>query len=247
MEGAAAIERALDLWTLIVRSQGQTPLSVLAAELSLPISTAHRIVMAFRRRGLITPASRGHYVGGLQLAALGALADPRATLIEAARPLLRRLARTMRTTVHMGMLEGDMVTYLVKEQGGGMRLFTQESMQLEAYCSAIGKVLLANAGGIDREAYLANGPFIALTEHTVTEPAALRDMLTEVRANDFAIDDREVVEDLHCIAVPMRDPTGEVIAAVSISEKYSATGEAAFANRLKALRDCSAAITGRLG
>lgn len=72
------------------------------------------------------------------------------------------------------MLENDMVTYLVREGAEARTIFSEENKQLEAYCSGIGRMLLASLPEPDREAYLAEGPFVALTERTITDPAELR-------------------------------------------------------------------------
>jgi DNA-binding IclR family transcriptional regulator len=242
--GTAAINRTLALFEALVRNGGHRPLSAIALELDLPPSTAHRMVALLVSRGLIAPARRGHYMAGLALAELGRRSDPNHILGEAARPLLRRLARAARTTAHLGVWDGDMVTYLVKESGGGSKLFTEEGGQLEAYCSAIGKVLLAHLEADQRETYLAAGPFIALTDRTVTNPDHIREILSQVTDNGFARDDQEIADGLFCVAVPIHDPSGSVIAAISLSHSDTMS---AIVEPPPELRDCAAALEKRLG
>lgn len=110
-----------------------------------------------------------------------------------------------------------MVTYLVKEKGLEEELFTAEKAQLEAYCSAIGKVLLAALPTSDFEAYLENGPFVALTGNTLTQPDALRKEIEDVRTSNLAFDRHEIRDDLFCIAVPVHDNDAKVVGAISIS------------------------------
>jgi DNA-binding IclR family transcriptional regulator len=112
-----------------------------------------------------------------------------------------------------------MVTYRLKTGRGAKNLFTRTGLQLEAYCSGIGKVLLAHLPAAERRAYLAAGPFVALTPNTITDPAVLASTLDEVRAQGFASDDGEIVEDLVCLAVPIRAPDGRVPAAISVSRQ----------------------------
>jgi DNA-binding IclR family transcriptional regulator len=121
-------------------------------------------------------------------------------------------------TAHLGVLDGDMVTYLIKESASQVDLFTRENMQLEAYCSAIGKILLAHLTAPALAAYLAAGPFVRLTPNTVIDPAEIQGHLEMVRQTDIAIDNQEVAEDLVCLAVPTRSSTGQVIAAISCSQ-----------------------------
>ena len=91
-------------------------------------------------------------------------------------------------------------------------------MQLEAYCSAIGKVLFAHLPEAERERYLAGGPFVPLTARTIVDPARLRGELDAIRICGFAIDDEEIAPGLRCMAVPLRNSDGAVQAAISVSQ-----------------------------
>lgn len=231
--GVASIEKGLELFLRLVDDAGHTPLSALARRAAIPQSTAQRIVAAFVRSGLLSRVGRGRYAAGLRLAAITAVEDVRSVLIAASRPLLRRLARELAATVHLGLLEGDMVTYLVKERGGGPHLLTREMMQLEAYCSGIGKVLLAHLDDAAREAYLAAGPFVALTRNTMTDPAVLRAAFRSIREQGYAVDSAEVEDDLYCLAVPVHGPGGEVMAALSASSRENKPIDAGVLDRLR--------------
>jgi DNA-binding IclR family transcriptional regulator len=140
------------------------------------------------------------------------------------------------------MIEEDMVTYLSKEHGGGPTLFTRSGTQLEAYCSAIGKVLLAALPDSELDRYLGAGEFVALTPKTICSPAELRKELGAIRSADFAIDAGEVLEDLRCVAVPIRDRQKHMVAAVSVSEKLGSTSATEEHVVLTALRDCAQRI-----
>ncbi len=163
--GTAAIRRAFTLLRAIA-ADCSVPLSQHASRLNIPSSSAYRIAAELREQGLIMPAERGCYAPAPGLLTLATGTDPQKAMVAVARPLLRRLARRMKATVHLGVFEDDMITYLIKEHGGGNDLFTREGSQLEAYISAIGKVLLASLEDAQREAYLAGGPFPKMTART---------------------------------------------------------------------------------
>lgn len=241
--GTAAIDRILALFGAIAQDDAVRPLSAIAAELGLPPSTAYRMAALLVRRGLIAPARRGHYRGGLALLDLAARCDPHRILADAARPMLRRLARETQATAHLGVWDGDMVTYVVKEAASGSALFTREGGQLEAYCSAIGKVLLANLEPDRQDAYLAAGPFVALTDRTVIEPERIRATLRQVVAQDHAVDEQEIANDLFCIALPVRRDN-RVMAAISLSRIGSRTH---IDHPPPELRRCAEAIAVQLG
>lgn len=239
-------DKSVALLGLILSDDGRTPLRALAARLGLPLSTTYRLLAAYRRAGFVGAVGRGRYAAGLELVDLASRADRHAILAGAARPSLRKLARQLRRTVHLGILENDMVTYLVKEHGGGPRLFSRAGMQLEAYCSGIGKMLLASLPETEREQYLAAGPFIALTRRTMTDPDILREALATVRRQGYAIDNEEVAEGLRCLAAPVRSRSGAVVAAVSVSRAVTPGERAAEAETLAALRDCCREIEAAL-
>ena len=212
-----SLDRALRVLGAVVGDRGERNLTALAAELGAPVASLHRIVASLARGGYLSAVGRGRYGVGPALRALAEEALSAPALAALVRPELEALARRTRRIAHFGIFENDMVTYLVKAGRGGERLFTREGMQLEAYCSGIGKVLLAHLDEPERERYLAAGPFIALTPDTRTDPADLRLELERVRVQRFAIDAREVAPDLTCIAVPVASPDGRARAAVSLS------------------------------
>lgn len=243
-DNPGTLDRAVALLLSVARDGADRPIADHAAALDIPLSSAYRTVALLARHGLLAQAKRGHFGPGLALASLAAATDPHAIIASAARAPLRRLARTMRATAHLGVLEGDMVTYVVKEQGGGRALFTREDGQLEAYCSAVGKVLLAAFEAERLAEYLAAGPFVALTGRTITDPPAIAAEIAKVGAQGHAIDDREIADDLFCIAAPVRGPDGGVVAAISLSRPAHPTdGLAPLADVLA----CAAAIGRRLG
>jgi DNA-binding IclR family transcriptional regulator len=241
--GQAAVERALDLLASLVEDPGGVSLAAAAEKAGLPISTAHRLAALLVRRRLLVRGDRGRYLPGWGLAEMAAHADRRAVLAGVARPVARRFARTSGQTVHVGILEGDMVTYLVKAAGPEAQLFTREGMQLEAYGSALGKLLLSALPSAELDAYLREAPFPRLTAATLTDAATLRAHLETVRSQGYAVDDREVADDLICFAVPIRKPDGSVFAALSSAGRPP---RALNARTLTALNACAAEISRRL-
>jgi IclR family transcriptional regulator, acetate operon repressor len=211
--GSQSISRALALFAHIVEDNGATPAAALAGALGLAPSTARRLLKALEEQGMIMRIARGRYAGGDRLRRLADQVNPHHRIIEAARPILRRLALRIGGTAHLGILDDDMVTYLVKE--GERAVFTREREQLEAYCTGIGKALLAQLPSDRLEAYL-RVPFVRLTPQTVTEPASLRVEIERTRVRGHAIDDREMAEDLACVAVPLHID-GAAPLAISLS------------------------------
>lgn len=212
----AALGRSLNLLEAVLADRGGRSVPDIAAELGLPRATAHRQAATFLRDGFLRLLGNGALVAGPRLVALAGHVGRTQMLVAAARPVLRQLAARFGCVAQLGTLDGDMVTYRFKagEQAG--QFFTRVSQQLEAYCTGLGKVMLAHLPEREREAYLATGPFPPLTANTITDPAMLRLALVRVREQGIAIDEQEIAEDLTCFAAPLR-LSGEVVAAISVS------------------------------
>jgi DNA-binding IclR family transcriptional regulator len=245
MSSSATLEKGLLLLDHLVRDQGRTAFAELAKQLSIPTSTAHRLLALLEERRLVVRVAKGRYRGGGALRDLADDTDLATILRHTARPFLQDLARQTGRTAHLGVLDDGMVTYLIKEQGGSAVLFTREGMQLEAYCSGIGKMLLSALAPSALEAYLADGPFVALTGNTVTDPERLREILADIRRQDYAFDDREVAEDLFCLAAPLRSRPERMVAAISLSGPAANFDRETIAEMACALSSCARQIADR--
>ncbi|WP_374525528.1 IclR family transcriptional regulator [Sphingopyxis sp.] len=212
------LAKGLRLLEALVRDGGRSTLSAVAAGIAMPPQTAHRLALTLEAEGYLIRTAKGVYRSAPRLAALARPSEPRPDLAARLRRPLARLAEHFGAYAHAGILEDGMVTYIVKESGEAADLFTAERMQLEAYCSAIGKILLAALPEAGLAAYLAGGPLVALTANTITDAAALRGELAAIRRSAVAYDRHEIRNDLFCIAVPL-PPSGKglVEGAISLS------------------------------
>lgn len=202
----------------VIADGGRSSVSGLARQIGMPIATAHRQVTTLVAEGYLTPSGGGRHVAGSRLLGLLHRLDEKQVVANVAAPLLHQLAARVRSVVQLGTFENDMVTYRIKTGRGASDLFTRIGMQLEAYCSGIGKVLLAHLPKHEREAYLAGGPFVPLTPKTIVDPSLLREELDRICLKGFALDDGEIAADLRCMAVPLRKRDGSVLAAISVSQ-----------------------------
>jgi DNA-binding IclR family transcriptional regulator len=244
-----SLEKALLLFNRVLQDRGNTALKQLASDMGLSRSTLYRLAATLQDFGLITRQSRGFYDIGLPLAASLQGVTWLNQLARLSRPLLQRLADDCGSTAHLGVFDDGMVTYVVKvasktaAAGAG---FTRENAQLEAYCSGLGKVLLAWLPEEERERYLAAGPFVPLTSRTITDSSSLRECLDAARHNGFAQDDGEVADNLFCLAVPVAGPQAEVQAAISISVDRATCHQRDRAEDIARLRRCAIDLSNRL-
>lgn len=237
-----ALTRSLAMLEAIVEQGERESVAAIARRIGMPVATAHRQVTTLLAAGYLARLPGGALAPGHRLVRLLDRVDDKQVIVSAAAPVLNRLATTTGLIAQLGTLENDMVTYRIKAGEGAGGFFTKVGMQLEAYCSGIGKILLASLPDRDREAYLASGPFPALTKATITDPTRLRGELEQVARLGYAVDAGEIAENIACIAVPVRKPDGSVPAAISISRDLTAHGPWDEAALLDLLMPAAAAI-----
>ncbi len=243
----AALGRSLAMLEAILADRDGRSVAAIAQGIGLPGATAHRQVTTLVAERFLARLPGGRLGPGPRLVALLQLVDAKQVIAAAAAPVLHRLAKELRCVVQLGTLENDMVTYRIKTGQGAGDFFTRVGLQLEAYCTGIGKVLLAHLPEAQREAYLAAESFPALTRHTITDPARLRAELRRVFAQGFARDNEEIAEGLVCIAVPIRGPDEGVSAAISASWALPMSGLAGEQAILASLRTAADHIEHAIG
>lgn len=213
-----ALKRSLTMLEAVIADGGASSISALARAADMPVATAHRQVATLVAEGYLAQASNGGHVAGPRLLGLLSRLDEKQIITTVAASILHDLAVELGLVAQLGTFENEMVTYRIKTGEGAGNLFTRVGMQLEAYCSGIGKVLLAHLPDHERRAYVATGPFVPLTPRTVVEPGRLEAELILVRTQGFARDDGEISEGLRCLAAPILKPDGTVPAAISVSQ-----------------------------
>jgi IclR family acetate operon transcriptional repressor len=238
--------RLFDVIELVAR-EGICSLQTISSRTQISFSAVHRIAQTLIERGYLVATQRGSYCLGPAAICLGQAISQRDLLCNAARPIVAALSRACRAHAHLGIFEGDMVTYLVKSAYGRRDIFSVEGTQLEAYCTALGKILLAHLPAAEMERYLSRGEFIALTPATITDADKLSEELALVRSRGWAMDDEEVMPGLRCIAMPVSDASGSVIAAVSVSVRSRRFDAPALAALRHSLSNAAKQIAGKLG
>ncbi len=139
-------------------------------------------------------------------------------LWERAQPFMEQLTEQVNESCSISVLEGDDIVYVARVPTKRiMSVALGIGSRLPAYCTSMGRVLLADLKPAELDAYFGRAQFLLLTPHTLTEPAALRSKLAEIRQNGFALVDQELEIGLRSIAVPIRNRTGRMLAAMNVS------------------------------
>lgn len=194
----------------------------LSRRANLPEASGYRLIQTLEEIGAVVRGPRGRYRTGLLLLSLSHNVIVPELLRDASQALMAEWARKLKLTMHLGVLEHGMVTYVAKvAPAGAFPVHTRVGAQLEAYCSGLGKVLLAMLPDEQLESVILDGALVALTPYTITSTQALRAELKRVREQGYAFDDRENHADIRCIAVPVLDREGRAVASLSATDSVA--------------------------
>jgi DNA-binding IclR family transcriptional regulator len=131
---------------------------------------------------------------------------------------MEELAIKFHETVNLGIFIENYVTVIDRvESLETLRIDHGIGKHLPAYCTALGKVFLANLQKGDLERYCRAQKFIFFTNRTIKSAKELKRNLVSVRKEGYAIDDRELDNGICCVSAPIRGESGRVVAAISIS------------------------------
>jgi len=150
-----------------------------------------------------------------------------------AQPILEQVTETVHESSSLSVLDGDQIVYLARSSSKRvMSVDLSVGSRLPAYCTSMGRVLLAALPDAELDASLDRAPITALTPKTVTDKTLLRDIIARVRTEGFALTDEELELGLRSIAVPVRTRQNRVVAAMNIGVHAARVSAAEMIERL---------------
>jgi len=216
------IERASSILDILGQSPNGISIRELSSKIKLPKGTIHRLLSSLSYFGYVRqdPKTR-NYLLGFKLVELGNLLLNQLDLRKEAEPFLKDLAERTKETVHMVLLDRNEVVYIDKvetdQHTSGLRMASRVGLRNPAHSSAVGKVLLAHFSEEELNNFTKEKGLLKRTENTITDPGRLREHLSIVRAQGYAIDDEENEKGIRCVAAPIYNEVGKPVAAMSIS------------------------------
>jgi len=217
--GIQVIERMMKLLDVLSYHPDPVSLKQLALETGLHPSTAHRILAAMASSGFAERADAGTYRLGIRLLELGNLVKSRISIGQAAMPLMQRLHRQIGESVNLGVRQGDEIVYVERTSSGrsSVRVVHLVGARAPLHVTAVGKLYLAEDGPQRLREYARRTGLPGYTPTSLTTVAALEREVDRVRRHGIAFDNEEIEQGLRCIAAPVRDDTGELVAGLSVS------------------------------
>jgi DNA-binding IclR family transcriptional regulator len=233
-----AIERGCQILDALGKGKQSYSIQDLSSQLKLPKPTIHRILSTLRHFGFVAQDEVSkEYRLGFRLVELGYTVLDQIDLRKLAEPFLTKLANRVEETVHLVILDQGEIVYLDKVEKvsdpRSLRMVSRIGMRNYTHSCAVGKVLLAPLSDDERAQIVAKKGLPQLTKNTIVKLSKLNKHLADVRAQGYAVDDEENEEGIRCVAAPIRNDQGSVIAAISISGPTVRMTEKRIHNELK--------------
>ncbi|WP_369216569.1 IclR family transcriptional regulator [Streptomyces flavofungini] len=215
-----AVTRSLDILELFLEGDGTLSAPEVTRRLQLPRTTVHELLTTLAARSYLVqiPDQPGRYRLGVRTYQLGSRYAEQLDLAAEGQQVAREVAETCDETVHVAVLEDTDVIYIAKvDSTHAVRMVSAAGRRLPAHCTSVGKMLLASLPEPELRARLGGRELTAMTPDSITDPEELLGALAAIRERGVAAEHRESNPDVSCVAAPVRDGAGQVVAALSVS------------------------------
>jgi DNA-binding IclR family transcriptional regulator len=243
----SSIDKTLSVLEYVAQNSRGVSLADIVKSVGIPKTTAFRILDILTAREYLTwDQDSEKYCIGIKALEIGITGLVGQDIVDVSIPYLRELSATVGETSFLAVYNSGDVVYLYKAEGTGSILTTAHlGSRRPAYCTALGKAILANLP-IEESDRIFEKKLSRFTEKTVIDRIRLYEEFANIRINGYAVDDEGIEYGLYCLAVPIYNYTGSVVAAISVSGPIKRVTE----NRervIDELKQVGATISRRLG
>jgi IclR family acetate operon transcriptional repressor len=245
-----SVDRALDILEALAEARRGLSLRECSQQVGINTSTCHHILATLIRRGYVAQDSRSReYLLGNGIPELGEVRTRQFDWVSQTMPGLDELNEVTSEAVHLAIIQaGELVTLAKLPSRHAVRVDSGiVGKSNAAHATATGKVILAFMGETERRALLACRGFPRFTPQTICDPGQLEAELNRIREQGIAYDREEFQPGVVCIAAPIRNHTGQVIASVSCSMPLMRAGRGLEARVRDLVVSATAKISARLG
>ena len=213
------IQKAGELLALFDRNHTEWGVREVAEKLKMAKSSTHDLMSSLAKLGFLNKTEDSRYRLGWRLVTLSEVLLATTELRQEAHPVMEELAVQYQETIHLAVLDDTQAVYVDKLEGRqAVRVeLTSLGARLYAHCSALGKVLLAYSSEEEVKRIIQTAGLPRFTPNTITDEEELGQNLAKIRRQGFAYDMEEILPDLCCVAAPIYNHVGHVIAAISMS------------------------------
>ncbi|QDO97943.1 helix-turn-helix domain-containing protein [Ferrovibrio terrae] len=214
---STSLARGLRVITAFDRDNDEMTLSEVARRADMTRAAARRYLLTLCELGYVTGDGK-YFRLTPRVLELGFAFLTSMHIWERAQPFMERLTEQVNESCSISVLEGSDIVYVARVPTKRiMSVALGIGTRLPAFCTSMGRVLLADLRPSELDQFFSDGSFKPLTPHTVVDPARLREKVGEARRDGYAMVDQELEIGLRSIAVPIRNQAGRVLAAMNVS------------------------------
>jgi IclR family pca regulon transcriptional regulator len=216
----------------------------IATDAGLSRASVRRLLLTLETLGY-AESSRRLYHLKTRVLKLGLSFLSSTSVIAAAQPILERITGVLGESASMSMLDGDQIVYVARSAASRvLSVGLSVGSRLPAYCTSMGRVLLAALPQDQLDTYLRNLKPRRYTSKTITDPERLREVITKARRGGFALVNEELEAGLRALSVPVRNRQNNVVAAINVGAHALRIDQKQMLHRcLPVLRESAATIT----
>jgi DNA-binding IclR family transcriptional regulator len=247
--GVQSLGRAFAILEEVARHREGIGLADLSKRVGLHNSTTFHLAKTMVSLGYIRQEKESkRYRVGRPLFALAANSLDEIEMVNVATPILEDLSRETGESSHFAVRMGDAVVVIARTSGpGAFQLTDRVGVVRPAHCTALGKVILASLRPDQLERFLARVELEPSTEKSITEIPALLREIDDVRRSGVAFDDGEFNLEVRCVAVPVKDFTGQIVGALGISGPIWRLSIQTLQSRAKVVQAAAEALSAEFG
>ena len=213
------IERMMSLLDVLANTTEPATLKLLSQATGLHPSTAHRILAVMTQSRLVERQDANTYALGIRLLELGNIVKSRINMRGIALPFMQILHEKIGEAINLGIRDNDEIIYVERTSSGRalVRVVYLVGGRAPLHLTSLGKLFLAAESAANIRAYAKRTGLPGKTPHSLTHLGALEKELDKVRRHDLAYDNEEAELGLRCVASPIRNEEGTIVAGLSIS------------------------------
>ena len=244
-----SIDRALQVLELFSLEKPEWGVTEISKALNIYKSNVHNILSTFAEKGFVKKDSKtDKYKLGIKFFELGSVVIKNMDLRRIAHPYIEKLSKEFNETVHLGILdEGRVVSIEREESDKGLCSHIEIGRRTPLYCTAVGKAIMSYLSEEEINFIIKEKGLEKYTENTITNKEELEKEFLKIRKQGYAVDNMEHEEGVRCVAGPIRDYNGKVIASMSISGPAFRIDESNIQNIAKRVKEYCDCISEEMG
>jgi DNA-binding IclR family transcriptional regulator len=244
-----SIDRALQVLELFSLEKPEWGVTEISKALNIYKSNVHNILSTLAERGYFKKDPKtDKYKLGIKFFELGSVVIKNMDLRKIAHPYIEKLSKEFNETVHLGILDKGRVVSIEREESDkSLCSHIEIGRRAPLHCTAVGKAIMSYLSENEINLIIKEKGLEKYTENTITNKEKLEEEFKKIRKQGYAVDNIEHEEGVRCVAGPIRDYNGKVIASMSISGPAFRIDESNIPNIAKKVKEYCDCISEEMG